>query len=238
MVIPSERRPVAPTLRRWLRRPGSLSAHVQALGERFEVQRLSQRVARLLPGEARSLGLAPGTRCVVREVVLRVDGRPVVLGRSVAPARSLNGPWRSLGSLGTRPLAQLLFDTPQVTRSPLVPMRLAGAGRWQQRLDRCWQLATGAPWPEPAAWGRYSIFRKNGAPLRVTEVFAPAMHGASCPAIIRPEHVRARARLGSPKPAVTAAIQAMRTDSGGRPSTSASSTSPATTAATPSGVPV
>lgn len=239
MVIPSQRRPVAPALRRWLRRPGSLSAHVQALGERFEVQRLSQRVARLLPGEARSLGLPPGTRCVVREVVLRVDGQPVVLGRSVAPARALNGPWRSLGSLGTRPLAQLLFDTPQVTRSPLVAMRLAPKGQWRQRLEQCWSQATGSPWPEAAAWARYSIFRKNGAPLRVTEVFSPAMHAAPCPAVIRPEHVRARARLGpANRGTAPAPVQAMRTDSTGKPSTSASSTSPAATAATPSGVPV
>jgi chorismate--pyruvate lyase len=193
-----KRRPVEPALRRWLRRPGSLSAHVQALGTHFEVQRLSQRVARLLPGEARSMGLAPGTRCVVREVVLRVDGRPLVLGRSVAPARALNGPWRSLGSLGTRPLAQLLFDTPQVSRSPLVAMRLTPSSPWQRRLQRCWREGTGEPWPRAAAWGRYSVFHKNGAPLRVAEVFTPAMHGAPCAATTHPEHIRARARLGPP----------------------------------------
>ena len=79
-------------LRRWLRRTGSLSAHLQTLGARFQVQRLSQGVASLLPGEARSLGVAAGTRCVVREVVLRVDGKPLVFARSVAPAKSLRGP--------------------------------------------------------------------------------------------------------------------------------------------------
>ena len=212
--------PVAPALRRWLQRTGSLSAHLQALGRRFEVQRLGQAVRPLLPGEARSLGLAPGTRCVVREVVLRVDGRPLVYARSVAPARALQGPWRSLGSLGTRPLAQLLFDTPAVRRSPLQAEHLAPGSVWQQHVRRAWQLATGEDWPSPGAWARHSVFTKAGVPLRVTEVFHPALHRSPCP------------------PAAGRPAQTTRTASRGSPSTAASSKSPRSTAATPSGVPV
>jgi len=168
-------------LRRWLQRTGSLSAHLQTLGSRFEVQRVSQRVARLLPGEARSMGLSHTTRCVVRQVVLRVDGQPLVFARSVAPARALQGPWRSLGALGSRPLAQLLFDTPQVSRSPLVAQRIGAAGPWRKVLDKGWETATAQPWPEAAASARHSVFRKAGMPLRVTEVFAPAMRSRRCP---------------------------------------------------------
>ncbi|MEW6705327.1 MAG: chorismate lyase [Pseudomonadota bacterium] len=162
-------------LRRWLRRTGSLSAHLQTLGTRFEVQRLSQRVAPLLPGEARSLGLAAGTRCLVREVVLRVDGQPLVYARSVAPASALRGPWRSLGGLGTRPLAQLLFDTRQVSRSALRTLRIAPSGPWACKLKAGWQRGARQPWPARTAWGRYSVFHKAGMPLRVTEVFNPVM---------------------------------------------------------------
>ena len=200
-------------LRRWLRRTGSLSAHLQTLGARFEVQRLSQGVAPLLPGEARSLRLPAATRCIVREVVLRVDGQPLVWARSVAPAHALRGPWRSMGNLGSRPLAQLLFDTSSVSRSRLQPLRIGARGAWRAALGAGWQGACGVPWPEAAAWGRYSVFRKAGAPLRVSEVFAPAMRALPCP-------------------------QTMRTASLGSPSTSASSRSPRTTAATPSGVPL
>lgn len=203
-----------PALRRWLRRPGSLSAHLQTLGRRFEVQRLSQRVRPLLADEARSMGLPPATRCLVREVVLRVDGQPLVYARSVAPARALRGPWRSLAGLGSRPLAQLLFDTPAVTRSPLVAKRWVASSEWSRHLARGWQKATGEPWPSSHAWARHSVFRKAGVPLRVTEVLAPALHRRPCPPQIR------------------------RTDRGGRPSTCACSRSPRSTAPTPSGVPV
>jgi chorismate--pyruvate lyase len=200
-------------LRRWLQRTGSLSAHLQTLGSRFEVQRVSQRVERLLPGEARSMGVPATARCVVREVVLRVDGVPLVFARSVAPAKALQGPWRSLGSLGARPLAQLLFDTPQVSRSRLQAQRIGAAGAWRAVLDQGWLAATGQCWPENAAHARHSVFRKAGMPLRVTEVFAPAMRSRPCP-------------------------QTMRNARRGKPSTSASSRSPACTAATPSGVPL
>jgi chorismate--pyruvate lyase len=206
------------SLGRWLRREGSLSAHVQTLGGTFAVQRLGQCVAPLLPGEARSLGVAAHTRCVVREVVLRVDGRPLVFARSLAPARSLAGPWRSLGALGNRPLAQLLFDSPLVRRGPLTAFRAGAEEDWFRHVDKRWQQATGEAWAKGAAWGRYSIFLKAGVPLRVTEVFAPEIARLPCP----PEFQRG----------------AMRSFSGGSPATSASSRSPASTAATPSGVPV
>jgi chorismate--pyruvate lyase len=215
----SHRRPVTPSLRRWLLRGGSLSAHVHALGKRFEVQRLSQRVASLLPGEAESLGVPADTRCVVREVVLRVDGRPLIFARSVTPARALHGPWRSLGALGTRPLAQLLFDSYEVTRGPLRMQQLLPATAWRREVERGWQAATGERWGEASAWARYSIFWKAGVPLRVTEVFTPAMRTAPCPSPLQDR-------------------QAMRTAKRGKPSTSASSKSPRTTAPTPSGVPV
>jgi chorismate--pyruvate lyase len=203
-----------------LRREGSLSAHLQALGTRFEVQRLSQGMARLLPGEARSMGLPAGTRCVVREVVLRVDDVPLVIARSVAPARSLNGPWRSLRGLGTRPLAQLLFDSPRIRRSALRPQRLTTHSPWGSLVKNRWREATGGAW-HAIAWARHSVFRKAGTPLRVTEVFAEPMSALRPPARW-PRH----------------GAQTMRTLSAGSPSTSASSRSPATTAATPSGVPV
>jgi chorismate--pyruvate lyase len=203
-------------LRHWLRRSGSLSAHLQTLGSRFEVQTLVQQVMPLLPGEAASLGIAARVRCLVREVVLRVDGQPLVWARSVVPARALSGPWRHLGGLGSRPLAHLLFDSPAVRREALQALALSTPGPWRARLEHGWHQAVGNGWPARQAWGRHSVFHKAGAPLRVTEVFAPVMAGLRCP----------------PQRTV------MRSCSGGRPSTSADSTSPATTAATPAGVPL
>jgi chorismate--pyruvate lyase len=159
-------------LRAWLSAPGSLSRRLGALG-RFEVQTVRECTERLLPGEARDLA-SRGGRHWVREVVLRVDGVPVVWARSVTPCRALAGPWRALRSLGSRPLAQLLFDDAAVLRSPLRCESHRRGGPWHRRASRTWHGATASPWPRAHVWGRSSVFSREGMKLRVFEAFVPA----------------------------------------------------------------
>ncbi len=156
---------------RWQTASGSLTARLAEFGP-VTVQRLRQRVSPLLPGEARDLGIASGTRCLVREVVLRVQGVAVVWARSVTPARSACGPWKALRGLGQQPLAQLLFTDRDVGRSVLVAERHQRGSVWRTRADRAWRDADGQPWPGAVLLGRSSVFRRRGAPLRVFEGFA------------------------------------------------------------------
>jgi len=164
---------VSIALLRWLRAPGSLSRRLAALG-RFEVQALRQGVAPLLPGEAASLGVNRG-RHVVREVVLRVDGVPLVWARTVVASAVVRGPWRALRGLGTRPLADLLFKDASVKRSALKSEIHRRGGRWRRRADAAWQAAVGVPWPAALLHARSSTFVRRGATLRVFEAFAPVI---------------------------------------------------------------
>jgi len=156
----------------WQRAPGSLSLRLAALGDRLEVQRLSQSVQPLLPGEARDLHLPAGTRALVREVVLRVDGQALVWARSVVPSRATRGPWRSLLGLGTRPLAELLFADPAVSRSALRPELWRRSSPWYRHVAAAWQAGCGQPWPGNLIVARSSVFWRHGMPLRVFEAFA------------------------------------------------------------------
>eukprot|EP01137_Pigoraptor_chileana_P009638 Opistho-2@58210 len=61
------------SLRDWLRAPGSLSQRLARLGQRYEVELLSQRIAPLRAQERAALGLPRRGCTVVREVILRVD---------------------------------------------------------------------------------------------------------------------------------------------------------------------
>jgi len=173
---PRQPLPCSPRLAAWLTAPGSLTQRLRRTGHRLEVVRLAQGSAPLLPGEARDLGLrgAP-QRAHVREVLLVVDGRPLVWARSVACARAVGGPWRALKGLGSRPLAELLFASPHVERSALRAARLAPASPWQRHLARQCRHAA----PELAAargvWARWSVFCKGGQRLRVLEAFLPAV---------------------------------------------------------------
>ncbi|MEF7614113.1 chorismate lyase [Aquincola sp. MAHUQ-54] len=170
-------RAVREAARRWQRAPGSLTQRLFAWGGEVRVQRLVQAVQPLLPGEAADLGVAPGTRCLVREVVLRVGDAPVVWARSVAPASSLQGPWKALAGLGQRPLAALLFVDPRVSRTPLAAHWHGRGSVWHHRADEAWRAAAGQPWPANVVAARSSVFTRGGVPLRVFEAFVPGISG-------------------------------------------------------------
>jgi chorismate--pyruvate lyase len=159
------------SLRDWLKAPGSLSRRLAALGGRFEVQVLRQDLAPLRPQERRALG-ACGLS-LVREVLLRVDGEPLVWARSVVDLRSTRGPWAALRGLGSRPLAHLLYEDPRIQRSALRPSRISRCGPTRRQAVRQWRAATGTPLPDGMQWSRHSVFTRGGARLQVMELFAP-----------------------------------------------------------------
>lgn len=163
------------SLRDWLRAPGSLSRRLARLGQRFEVQVLRQGVTPLRAAERQALGLPRRGCTVVREVLLRVDGQPLVWARSALHQSSLAGPWKALKGLGSRPLAHLLYDDPRIQRSELQPRRLARFGHTRRQMERQWLAATGEPPPPQMLWSRNSVFRRGGAPLRVMELFVPGV---------------------------------------------------------------
>ena len=175
-------------LRDWLRAPGSLSRRLAALGRRYEVQVLRQAVAPLRAVERRALGLPQRGCAVVREVILSVDGQPLVWARSALHAQGLAGPWKALKGLGAKPLGHLLYADRRVARSELQPRRLARHGHTWRQMQRQWTAATGAPPSSQMLWSRNSVFRRHGAQLRVMELFAPAL------AAYAPRHGRARRR--------------------------------------------
>lgn len=161
------------SLRNWLRAPGSLSHRLARTGTRFEVQVLSQGVQPLRAQEKRALGMPRHGCTIVREVILRVDGVPLVWARSSLHQTSLAGPWKAIKGLGSRPLGHLLYEDPRVVRSELQPRRLARFGHTRRQMQRQWLAATGTP-PSPSMlWSRNSVFTRYGAQLRVMELFTP-----------------------------------------------------------------
>jgi chorismate--pyruvate lyase len=181
------RQAVRVSLRRWLSAPGSLTARLRLHGK-VTVQVLSQGRQTLWPQERAALRCQQGH---VREVVLRIDGRPAVWARSSTTLRAVKGPWRAIKGLGTRPLAELLFEHSQVRRDPLVSQRFAQQAPERRHLARTWaglllgpalheashtpQTAPSQATPinAPPAWARHSVFWHRGHPLQVLESFAP-----------------------------------------------------------------
>lgn len=153
----------------WLIDQGSLTRRIQERCSEFSVRALSQGHGRPGLDEADLLGLRPREDALLREVFLCCGERPVVFAHSVLPFSSLQGPWRDLARLGNRSLGATLFADPRVRRAPLQYKRL----NIRHALFR--RACTGMDSAPAHLWARRSVFRLDGRPILVTEVFLPAI---------------------------------------------------------------
>lgn len=154
--------------RGWLSDHGSLTRRLRAACPAFRVRRLRQGHGRPHGDEGGIMGLRPGQRAVVRDVLLQCGDIPLVFAHTVIPLAGLTGPWAGLARLGNRPLGEALFADPRIQRHPLEC----------RRLDRRHPLFRAAR-PHLAAvprhlWARRSRFTLRGHSILVTEVFLPA----------------------------------------------------------------
>lgn len=159
-------------VRRWLQASGSLSARLAATGEMFSVQVLAQGRQPLTADESRALGLGGRRMGYAREVLLRVDGQPLVFARSVTAHADSVGAWRSVRGLGSRPLADVLFKRSGILRAPLAYRQLQRQSPLQRHVAKSWKTATGLALGHQALPARRSVFTRHGAALLVMEVFA------------------------------------------------------------------
>ena len=153
---------LAPDIRRWLLDDGSLTGRLidQRRGV-FAVNRLFQGWEVPLPSEQRLLDLGQRQLAIVREVVLNQGSHKVVFARSVMPLSSLTGDLAHLRRLQTRPLGAILFNHPNMRRSPFELARIAGDSGY---LPREYQQSK-------EVWARRSRFDMNGRSVMVSEVF-------------------------------------------------------------------
>ena len=161
-------------VRPWLAASGSLSARLAQHGSVFTVSVLNQGMQPLQADEASALGLCGRSMGYVREVVLSVDGVPVVFARSVTGLAHSVGPWRAIRGLGTRPLADVLFKRMGIARAPMEFARLTPASALARHVRSAWCGSTAQRLKGGALPARRSVFTRYDAPLLVMEVFASA----------------------------------------------------------------
>ncbi len=152
-------------LHAWLTDRGSLTARITRHYSQFNLVRLAQKFQRPTRDERRELGLREHSLAVVREVILRDGDTPLIFAHSVAGRRDLRGAWRGLSRLGQRPLAEMLFHDPNVTRLPMEYKKIDARHPLYRRAKQV--IAVDAV----TLWARRSVFWKGGRPLLVTEIF-------------------------------------------------------------------
>ncbi|OYY60190.1 MAG: chorismate--pyruvate lyase [Hydrogenophilales bacterium 28-61-11] len=156
-------------LRKGLSDRGSLTRRLQAHYADFRVQLLARGLERPFRDEIPALGLRPGIRAYVRNVLLIGNGEARVFAHSVLPHAALRGGWNGISRLGSKPLGASLFSNPRIQRLGLTLRRIDA----RHPLYHAACAHTGiAP---RYLWARRSVFCLNGHPLMVSEVFLPAI---------------------------------------------------------------
>lgn len=143
-----------PHINDWLLHPGSLTQRLRQHGE-FSVMPQQEWQGLASATEANLLGFANSAAAQLREVLLALDGTPVVVARTVLPLASLAGANATLGRMANRSLGSELFEAPAATR------------------DALWVAQLPAHNPLGPLWGRQNRYLKRGAPLLVAEFFLP-----------------------------------------------------------------
>jgi chorismate--pyruvate lyase len=153
--------------REWLIDRGSLTARIAARCPRVRVEVTFQGLRRPDRDERFLFADAGRARVLVREVLLCCAETPVVFAHTVVRPRDLDGPWRSIARLGSRPLGAALFADRRIERFPLRQRKIGRHHELHRRIRAV--LHDDAP----SLWARRSLFRLHDSPILVTEVFLP-----------------------------------------------------------------
>jgi chorismate--pyruvate lyase len=161
---------VPSNLRTWLFHDASLTARLVAgCTEKFRVEVLRQRYARVQRNEERLLNIPHRQHALLREVYLYCGNVRVVYARSIIPLKTLTGRQRQLAHLGDRPLGGFLFSCPSMERGSVQLAQIAaGSPVYNRAMDTAQQSTE-------ALWGRRSLFRLDNKPLIVAEIFLPGI---------------------------------------------------------------
>ncbi len=154
----------------WLRADGSLTRRViHFCDQRFRVRVLYQGWGRPSARERGHLGMGRVATAWIREVELLCGATPWVFARTLIPVTTLRGAARRLMYLRDKPLAAVLFADPGVRRQGMEMAILTP----QHRLFHSASLAlTSRP---SRLWGRRTLFKVDGRPLLVHEIFLPTL---------------------------------------------------------------
>jgi chorismate--pyruvate lyase len=101
----------------WVYEPGSLTQRLRDYyGDAIAVKVLLQRWHTPFLTERRLLDLPENKYSLIREVLLHADGKPLILARTIIPAKTIKMAKSNLAHLGSRPLGEVIFSYPKLER--------------------------------------------------------------------------------------------------------------------------
>jgi chorismate--pyruvate lyase len=102
---------------------------------------------------------------LIREVLLHIDDKPLILARTVLPQTTIAVAKRKLSNLGTRPLGEVIFSYPNLVRGELDICRIPEQ-IWTAQLKQQVKI-------DAVCWGRRTVYAIEQQPMLVSEFFMP-----------------------------------------------------------------
>ena len=156
----------------WTYESGSLTQRLRDIyGTGIAVKILLQRWQTPFLSERRLLKLPEHHFNLTREVLLHINGKPLILARTIIPASTIKVVKSNLSHLGNRPLGEVIFSYPKLER---IAMDVA--------------LISPATWTQPAIaeaaidqpiWGRRTVYAIAHKHMLVSEFFLPEILGVA-----------------------------------------------------------
>ena len=150
----------------WLLEAGSLTAKLKSHCQAFSVEVLNEAPFDLT-AEQQALLNTSLSQALNREVLLLCDGKPMVYAQSWLPADDTLK--KQLLSMGTRPLGDVIFQDPSLSRTEIEVAEFS-----QQHAIQA--LTSEIGFSSQPLWGRRSVFSLSNAHFLVAEVFLPGAY--------------------------------------------------------------
>lgn len=115
--------------------------------------------------ESRQLQLPLHRYGLIREVMLHINGKPLILARTVIPDETIKVAHRNLAHLGTRPLGEVIFSYPDLERITM-DLTVVPPESWRTGMQN--KASINQP-----IWGRRTVYAIHKKPMLVSEFFLP-----------------------------------------------------------------
>ncbi len=157
-----------PIVRQQLLSNGSLTKTIiQHCSGRFRVEVVRQGFTPIHQSERELLGLRGGATANTRDVLLHCSEPPWVFAHTVIPHYALHRALRRLTQLGNRSLGAVLHSSRKMSRD------VVQYARFHPQHWLFQQATANLSTPPTHLWGRRILYRIDGDPLLVNELFLP-----------------------------------------------------------------
>jgi len=150
----------------WTYESGSLTQRLRNFyGDAVAVKVLLQRWHKPFLSERRLLQLPEHQYSLTREVLLHVNGKPLILARTIIPVTTIKTAKSNLSQLGNRPLGEIIFSYPKLERIAM-DVTLIDPSTWTQS-------AIAEAGIDQSIWGRRTVYAIAHKQMLVSEFFLP-----------------------------------------------------------------